>query len=331
MLTQKGFSIAQVVVAMSIMSVVSLGITSMLQNQTNTVFYLEDKMSHQNFKKEVENLLSDSAACTESLTNINVPASILPNATQLFNIKDSTGAVVFDAANNNRNKFDKLEISNISIQNVDIVGAAVAGKVNIKVDVRRQRGPANTNQALQSVVIQKDVVIDGTRAVTSCTGGGNDPSNACLENSGGRNWGGRTGPAVVRVPTDAKAMIVYINGSQCSGNGGGGVGNRWSGSVNSLAVPIHLNGKNSTWNGRPMVSGGTLRTRSLNGSTEILYDSTPIARTERCDENSSNHTQLFGSNTVSTCHKTTDFRPAISNQRNGFNVNGTEFSVSYWK
>ncbi len=327
MFNQMGFSIAQVVVAMSIMSAMSLGLTSMIQNQSNTVFYLEDKMSHQNLKKEVENLLNDSAACTESLTNITVPTALLsasPNASQPFIIKDKAGAVVYDVANTTRNKFDRLNISNIKIQNVDISGAATTGKINIVMDVRRQRGPANTNQALQSVVIQKEVTIDGTRNVTGCVNTGDDALNSCLTNFGGRNFGG-SNPTSVRIPADAKVIKVTAGGSSCSGSGGGGAGNRWSGSVAPMTVTVQLNGKNSV-NNRPLVGGGNVSLVNIRGRNQILYNNAPLIELERCSENSNVHTALFSTNIVPTCNNTGDFRSGA-----GIGFGTAPNTVTYWK
>ncbi len=345
MMNQKGFSIAQVMVAMTIMSIMSVGLSTMIQNQSNTVFYLEDQMSHQNLKKEVETLLSDTTACTESLSGIRVPAqlvSVAPNAANDFVIKDNAGVAKYNYTNNNLNKFDKLEISHIHLQNVDIAGAAVDGIVNIMVDVRRDRGPSRS-QALKSILIQKEVTIDAGRNVTGCSNIGADALGVgdCLVNKGGanlgrylnRSTGQMLGANSTRIPASAKAMRVVLPGDSCSGgssSGGSLDSNTWSSTVSSINATVILNGKSKV-NGVKISAGGTLSVRNTN---QLYYNNILVSTLGSCGHPSFNRQSTFTLPQVGLplCTNTTDF-PQNTSMGIQYRGNSTTppFSVSYWE
>ncbi len=170
-LNQKGFSIAQMVVASSVMSVIGLGLTGMIQNQAKTVFYLEDQMSHQNFKKELETLLLDNGICGVSLFGKTLPTALVsasPSSGTDFSIINPSGAVLFNPADTDKNSFDNLIVDQIKMQNIDVTNPLVGGNVNLQISIRRKRG--SSNQALKNVNIVKLVTLDASWNVQTCLG-----------------------------------------------------------------------------------------------------------------------------------------------------------------
>lgn len=168
---EKGFSLVQVVVAMSVMSVMGLGLTNMIQNQARSVYYLEDQMSHQNFKKELESLLMDNAICGSSLNGKNLPTtlvSVAPASGTDFTIINSSGVVLFNPADSNKNSYDNLIINDIRMQNLDIVNPLVGGNVNLQISLGRKRG---SGQVLKNINVVKAVMLDASWNVQACLGG----------------------------------------------------------------------------------------------------------------------------------------------------------------
>lgn len=170
-LNQKGFSILQLVVAASLMSVLSLGLTNMIQSQSRTVYYLEDQMSHQNFKKELESLLMDNAICNSSLLGKTLPTSLLsvaPVSGTDFEIRNTSGVTIFDPLDSNKNSYDNLVLNGIKMQNLDITNPLVGGNVNLEISVGRKRG---SGQKLKNINIVKSVILDASWNVQGCIGG----------------------------------------------------------------------------------------------------------------------------------------------------------------
>lgn len=341
MFNQKGFSIAQVAMAMAVMSVMSVGLTSMIQNQAKTIYYLEDQMSHQNLKKEIENLLSDSTVCTESLDNVSLPRGLIqanPNSGTSFVIKDSSGQTIYNPNNNNKNSFDNLKIKNIRVQNQDVTDPTLGGSAIINVDVERKRG--GRNQALKSISIQKNVSIDNNFRVISCSGGSSDGWGECLENIGGATLGsffgsgGLVNSPQARVPASTKVLKIVLPGRECRGGSANGPngGNDWNSSISAAVIELPLDGK-IVINGTRLTSGGIVSiengARGYNGG--LYYMGVKLADIGVCSQSSRPHVVHVPSSSLSYCAKSTDYR-GPANNLNSYSFLGTTggITATFW-
>lgn len=199
---QNGFSIIQVLVASTVASFIGLGISSQVINQSQNISYQEDRFSHQNFGKELRALLGDQDSCQNTINNLVVPAA--PNAaTNLTEIRDSADQVVYNTTN--RNTFEGLRIRSIQLKNQDISGALTQGRALVEIQVERARAPAGLdNQVMRTIVLEKQVTIDGSRRVTSCLDDNFSGDFPCLTAYRAINYTTHT------IPSDAKFMTFTI-------------------------------------------------------------------------------------------------------------------------
>lgn len=155
---QKGFSIASVVVAMGIASVLILGISTALQHTIGSVTYIEDKQSAMDLKNEITIDLSDSTACLNSLTGIRVVAGDL----SVSNLRNSANQVQYQSR-----VYDGLRIGNIFLENVSLpLTPNQNGRMNLMVNVSRNR--SRGQQDLKSIKVPLSVTTDASNRIINC-------------------------------------------------------------------------------------------------------------------------------------------------------------------
>ncbi len=286
MIGQKGFSIIEISIAMAIMGLMSVGLAGMIKSQADQVFYVEDKLVHQDMKMAMDRLLRDDTICTNMLSTVKVPGplgSISTNPAGTIVIKDSTNALIYDPSDDTKNKFDKLKISNIRIENVDVVDETSGNRVNILIDVNRIRGIAS--QALQSISIPKNVTIDGTRLITNCSGNG---AGEYLELVTTKNFKGSGISGAISsytMPSDIKAFSLTTKGSACNWETGSSPNNDQHSTFQSgINIRALLNGKHKN-NGTAILAGKTLRYVS----GKYYYDGILVASMAPCMSYPSQH------------------------------------------
>lgn len=177
---QNGFSIASVVIAMSIMSVITLGVTTLIQNSMKSVTYIEDKLSAINLQNELNMDFSDSRVCKNTLKNLKVVSEgedqVVPA------IKSSNDRIVYKAPTT----YDRLNIDRILLENVNVAAPNTTGRMNLSLNLKRQReGVAD----LKPVTVPLSVVTDGTGRIASCVAlgseeDGNNPAKRCASAPG---------------------------------------------------------------------------------------------------------------------------------------------------
>lgn len=242
--TQKGFSIAEIAVAMAVFSFMALGVSTLIQNQANKVYYLEDQVAHQNLQIELKRLIENDNICIRSLQNVRLPAGVVePNTLSTtaspFAIRGTDGDVRFDT--NRNNEFESLKITGINVQNIDLTNPAAnnVGRVQVRIDVARNRG---THDPMKSIFINQNVEVNpSTRAVTSCNGGGSGEVQ-CLEQISGSNGSSS------RIPADAKVIRFTQASYKCNNS----TDNDTSYPGYDIWVPIE---NNRTGSGQPIVPG----------------------------------------------------------------------------
>ena len=130
-----GFSLVEIMIAGAIMGVIILGTTQMLQGQMQTVSFLEDKLSGLDFKGTLIGKLNNEDACKETLGGLAVS-----NSQNLTAIKAADGSVTYSTTDTSLSSFNKLDITRIQLQNVNLVNAANQfGEMKILVSLKRQR------------------------------------------------------------------------------------------------------------------------------------------------------------------------------------------------
>ena len=261
MLNQKGFSIIEVTVALVIMGFISAGIASTMVNQANGIYYMEDQLAHQDLKMAMNSLLRDDKICTDMLSAVNVPSalgSITSSPAGSIVIKDAKNVLVYDPSDNAKNKFDNLKISNIRVENVDVVDDANGNRVNLLIDVNRTRGI--DSQALKSISIPKNVTINGSRLITKCSGLGDDlEENLTLVTTVNFIGSGKSGAvSSYTMPPNIKAFSLTTEGGTCNWETGTPPNNdQHTTFISGINVSALLNGKHKN-NGQPIVAGKTL-------------------------------------------------------------------------
>lgn len=131
---QQGFSLVEVLVALSLLSIVGLGFGTMMSENFKQMAYVEDKNSMHQLSTEIQRILTDGTSCKSAFGSTRLPA---PNGKANVSIYDN-GKVRF-ARTGNSSKYDKLNIGNIQVTNVDASLARRVGRMKVTVNVERQR------------------------------------------------------------------------------------------------------------------------------------------------------------------------------------------------
>ena len=78
----QGFSLVELMIAVSIMSVVLYGSMTMFSNQMNNLKVYENKLSKLNLEKELGKIVAESASCNSAIT---FPISFSDPSSSIFN------------------------------------------------------------------------------------------------------------------------------------------------------------------------------------------------------------------------------------------------------
>lgn len=174
---QKGFSIIEMLITMVIFGILSTGIATFMQHQSNISKYLDDKASHRDFKIELERLLGNPDICLQSFQTVTPPSAI--NSDQFINkinITDLSGSQSFSK----NSSYDGLKINNLKFKNLDISSTANEGFVELNVQVLR-----NVNdQRMKDIKLRIRVELDpATRKIDACSlvsSGSGEIDKACV-------------------------------------------------------------------------------------------------------------------------------------------------------
>lgn len=208
---ESGFGMLQVIMAGTMMSILSLGMASLISSQGEQISYMEDRMSHSTLKRDIYNVIGvDAENCSASLTGVNLTADGVDN----IQLRDDDGNVLYDAADPDRNHLDRLNISSIRVEDVDVIsGGTGSGEIRIIIQPTRTRtggGPPD----LSPIEITQRVTVDTTAGneITGCLGGASDIP-ACVyrdlvPRAAGSGPGGRVGSFAM--PADTVAVKLSL-------------------------------------------------------------------------------------------------------------------------
>lgn len=154
-----GFSLIEVVIVASLMSVLALGAATMINQQSLSVNFLQDKLSRVNMERELTDLLSDSSLCQSTFQGLRpsrAPASL--------NALNGDGGTSFLSQNSAK---EGVVVNRISYRNIDLTPPATTGRFELQIDLSRERkggGP----QEMRPILRRVHANIDGSGTITSC-------------------------------------------------------------------------------------------------------------------------------------------------------------------
>ncbi|MBT3585213.1 MAG: prepilin-type N-terminal cleavage/methylation domain-containing protein [Halobacteriovoraceae bacterium] len=73
-MNSKGFSLIEIMIAVGLMSVISLGVMHFMENQTKSANTMETKMEANSFLMEFQNYLTKAGVCSNSLKGLTLPS-----------------------------------------------------------------------------------------------------------------------------------------------------------------------------------------------------------------------------------------------------------------
>lgn len=155
---EKGFSLAEIMIAMGLLSVLTLGVSSMMKNMQQGQATAEVKLEQLEIRRVISMVLMDRLACENTLKNI-----ILGNT--ISDIKNSSGVSLYSVGKSYGN--NTLKISSIQTKDlgeIDSSGVRSA-ELLIKFDKLKKMAMGQIKQA----TIRLNVVADSTtKLISSC-------------------------------------------------------------------------------------------------------------------------------------------------------------------
>jgi hypothetical protein len=178
---QRGVSLINVIVAAGVTAVLALAMVNLTSNQLQSVAYLEDKLSQIDMKNLLISSLSVGDACTQTLEGKGVQPS-----QELRQIKGKDGKIIIDLDDSDLSVYEKLNLNNIRLENVDTPAAADSeGMMTLFIDTERQRSGGGPTE-LKPVKLTIRVDTDGSGNIATCdvvgdsTGVGSELDRACV-------------------------------------------------------------------------------------------------------------------------------------------------------
>jgi prepilin-type N-terminal cleavage/methylation domain-containing protein len=157
-----GFSLAEIMVASAILSVISLAMITMNRDQMRAMNFMEDKMSMLTLRTELKQNLLVEGVCKQTFEGLQVKDTPIP-----ITINNPQGTTLFSGKAGERRRYDHLEIDSLILQNVDVPDHIGSGWVEVVVKTKRLRegsGPAVLRPAKARIRVN----VDSDRVIRSC-------------------------------------------------------------------------------------------------------------------------------------------------------------------
>ena len=151
-------------VSVAIMGTISLAMVQMMQNQLQTINYLEDKMAMMNLRNELAINLQSAAVCEQTLLGVRIK-----DEPQAVKIRDRNGKPILsnEPEESNLNKFETLLIDNITVKNIDVPTTMGNGWIEFQVNASRTRQGAGP-PTFKPATYRTRVMVNSSRSVLSC-------------------------------------------------------------------------------------------------------------------------------------------------------------------
>lgn len=234
---QSGFSIASVMIAITVISIVALGISTMLQNSMKTVTFIEDKQSALDLKNEIMIAFSDSRACRNTLRGFPVA----PNEQPVEALKNKNDRPLYT-----NNRYDQLIINRIQLERKEIATAPNAsGRMDLIINISRERSKAQAD--LKPLNVPLSVTTDSSSRIEDCVAlGSSELANEARKCEDRRGFRVPSSPGNGSAPQSCRAndpCTKYEEGSVYRWRTGSGSGADGGGSGHDYHKVVCINAK----------------------------------------------------------------------------------------
>ena len=185
-INSKGFTVIEVLVAIGIMGIVSLGIAEMFRQMAEQQRNVVQLMNKQDLKTAVTIAVRDKGGCTNTLSGMLIPTTVGAAAAIAAGVKDNQGNVVITATGANPTKMgnaagDWLRVTNVQFFSItpNVPFTRKAATIRIKYDRAKATGTVN-----EGLDIPISVVPDAAGRVSLCYGYDFTDDNICNTNGG---------------------------------------------------------------------------------------------------------------------------------------------------
>lgn len=260
---RKGFGILEVIIAGAMMSIIALGIASVMTDMQKSSKHLEAVNGALELAKAVSNLLSNSNVCTANLAGKNVD-----NSVQTSDLVDALGATVYDVnsttAYENRNLlFASFRIANTGA-GYSVRVAGPPAQVTTRMVLVFTKNSPTSSSGFSTFTREINLFVthtgDSTTPIASCRAAGiasdllwniaPDTVSIFNTNAGNVSVGTNAPPVFFTVSRDSTvrpafdaAEVTQVHRTNDSVYG------TFSNSTTSLGLGVLDNGSNSNWNG----------------------------------------------------------------------------------
>jgi type II secretory pathway pseudopilin PulG len=144
---EAGFLLLELIFVTIVIGVITAGVGNLFLSQLKSAYFVDDQLSKNDLKMEVQNILSVADACNATFTGAYVPGVGAPPTT--VSLKNSAGNIVYSTTGPSpKNIYDRITITSIAFTNVSVPGPSSAGVVQLSINLQRIRtggGPTDLN------------------------------------------------------------------------------------------------------------------------------------------------------------------------------------------
>lgn len=185
-INNKGFTIVEVLVAIGIMGIVSLGIAEMFRQMAEQQRNVVQLMNKQDLKSTATIAIRDKGGCTNTLSGVLIPTSVAGATAVAGGIKDNQGNVVVTSTGANPTKIgnaagDWLQVTGVRFFSTTPNVPFTRKAATIRILYNRAKSLGTVNEGLD---IPISVVPDGAGRVSLCYGYDFTDDNICNTNGG---------------------------------------------------------------------------------------------------------------------------------------------------
>ncbi|MFM6929763.1 MAG: type II secretion system protein [Bdellovibrio sp.] len=182
----KGFTIVEVLIAIGIMGIVSLGIAEMFRQMAEQQRNVVQLMNKQDLKSTATIAVRDKGGCTNTLTGMLIPTTVAGATSIAAGIKDNQGNVIVTSAGANPTRIgnaagDWLQVTNIRFFSTTPNVPFTRKAATIRVQYNRAKANGTITEGLD---IPISVVPDAAGKVSLCYGYDFTDDNICSTNGG---------------------------------------------------------------------------------------------------------------------------------------------------
>lgn len=169
----RGQALMQVLIAIPIVAIISLVIATMLSNMSREIRTVQQKMEIMQFENYMIQVFNDDSRCKQILLGDAIPIAGANPTTQstqyisLAQLKQGATGITYVTRGQPLNSSSQVKVSDIRVGYVKTTTTPnqYQSEIHILWDT------TNMPMSLKPIVIQKDLMLDGTGKVTDCAGG----------------------------------------------------------------------------------------------------------------------------------------------------------------